>query len=633
MCGILGTTQAVDSDRFLCALDTISHRGPDDRGVFQNERVCLGHHRLAIQDLTDLGHQPMSALNGQVWIVFNGEIYNHPELKQSLSKEFTYRGSSDTETILYGYLKYGKDVVCHLNGIFAFAIYDSRSNELFVARDQLGVKPLYYYAANNTVAFASEIKALAKLPNVDLTVEPSAFQDYLHFLWSPGESTPFRHIKKLKPGHYFCKKLGDPAPLEFTKYYEIPFSGEYSSQSESDLLDDLDDHLNRAVRRQLLSDVPVGFFLSGGLDSSLIAAIAKKQQGSGFRCYTVNMEDEKSLDGFSDDLRYARTVAKHIDANLIEIHSKFDIVKDFDKMIWHLDEPQADPAPLHVLNICESARQHGDVVLLGGTAGDDLFSGYRRHQAVSLDKWFQACPKSIGRAMEGFTGLLGTNSPLFRRLGKLTKGLKFGPVERMANYYGWIDIERNRSLFRSEILDSFRERDPSKLLMDALGEIPNEKERLNQMLYWDMKFFLADHNLNYTDKMSMAHGVEVRVPFLDLELVEFACKLPVRLKMKGREAKYLLKKVAERYLPKEVIYRPKTGFGAPVRSWIVNGDLQPLVDRILNQENVAFTSIFSTESIIKLMNDTKSGRYDGAYTIWSLLAIDSWLTQFASPVN
>ena len=290
-------------------------------------------------------------------------------------------------------------------------------------------------------------------------------------------------------------------------------------------------------------------------------------------------------------------------------------------------------SPAGRTTIRESARQHGDVVLLGGTAGDDLFSGYRRHQAVSLEKWFQVCPWPVGQAIETCMGFFGTSSPLFRRLGKLAKGLKFGSVERMANYYGWIDVERNRSLFRPEILDSFRERNPSQSLMDSLGAIPNEKERLNQMLFWDMKYFLTDHNLNYTDKMSMAHGVEVRVPFLDLELVEFACRLPVQLKMKGREAKYILKKVAERYLPKDVIYRPKTGFGAPVRSWVVNGDLQPLVDRIFSQRNAAFASIFSIESVSKLLNDTRSGRYDGAYTIWSLLAIESWLTQFAPPVD
>ena len=247
-----------------------------------------------------------------------------------------------------------------------------------------------------------------------------------------------------------------------------------------------------------------------------------------------------------------------------------------------------------------------------------------------MERWLQLCPTFLGKAIDSGLGLFSSQSPLLRRLKKISKGLTLSPVQRMANYYGWLDLDRNRCLFRPEVLELFRDRNPSQSLIDAFGQIPNEKESLNHMLYWDMKYFLADHNLNYTDKMSMAHGVEVRVPFLDLELVEFACKLPVHLKMHGREAKYILKKVAERYLPKDIIYRPKSGFGAPVRSWVVDGHLKPLTDRILNKRHGPFTSIFSIDAINKLLNDTKSGRYDGAYTIWSLLAIDSWLTQFAS---
>lgn len=632
MCGILGTTVATARPRFQRALDSISHRGPDDTGVYVDSQISLGHQRLSIQDLSANGHQPMSVLNEQVWIVFNGEIYNHLELRHAMGNEFAYRSTSDTETILYGYLKYGKEIVKQLNGIFAFAIYDKRSNELFVARDQLGVKPLYYYSQGSVVAFASELKAITHLPGVDLSLNPEAFVDYIHFLWSPGSGTPFKHVKKLEPGHYFCKRLDDGSPTRFTKYYELPYSGQYSDQPEATLIDELDERLTVAVKRQLLSDVPVGFFLSGGLDSSLIAAMAKKQIGGGFRSYTIEIPGKDTVDGFADDLIYAERVARHLDTQLIKVRGDSDIVRDFDKMIWHLDEPQADPAPLHVLSICEGARKNGDIVLLGGTAGDDLFSGYRRHHALNLEKWFSVIPSSCGKALNSIASMCGTKSPVLRRIQKLTGGIGLSPLERLVSYYGWISLERNKSLFNSEIRSQISELNPAQKLVDALHSIPDEKHALNQMLFLDTKFFLTDHNLNYTDKMSMAKGVEVRVPFLDLELIEFACKLPLKYKMRGNCAKYLLKKVAERYLPKDVIYRPKTGFGAPIRRWMIEGKMDSQISNLTSSLNTSIQRFFSTEAMRKLVIDSKSGQVDGAYTIWSLLAIDSWLKQFsASP--
>ncbi len=633
MCGILGTTQSLPKEDFARALSSISHRGPDDHGIYIDPVLSLGHQRLSIQDLSSNGHQPMSILGGQIWIVFNGEIYNHHEIRRDLGDQFRYRSTSDTETILYGYLSYGKDIVNRLNGIFAFAIFDRRTSELFVARDQLGVKPLYYYEQSGNIAFASELKAIAELPNIDLTVNPAAFVDYIQFLWSPGEGTPYKYVKKLEPGHYFCKRLGDDSPLQFTKYYELPYSGQYSHKSESELIDELDDRLSVAVKKQLLSDVPVGFFLSGGLDSSLIAAMARKQIGSGFRSYTIEIPGKDTVDGFADDLQYAEIVARHLDSNLIKVRGDSDIVRDFDKMIWHLDEPQADPAPLHVLSICKQARENGDIVLLGGTAGDDLFSGYRRHHALNLEKWFKMIPSSCKATANFLASLFGTKSPTLRRIEKLARGIGLTPVERLVGYYSWISTERNKSLFNDETRELLAGLNPESKLLDAIGSIPNERHLLNQMLFLDTKFFLADHNLNYTDKMSMAVGVEVRVPFLDLELVEFACRLPIQFKMRRNNAKYLLKKVAERYLPREVIYRPKTGFGAPIRRWIQEGRLDSQFERLISQSNTAMRAYFSGDALCALVRDSKNGTVDGAYTIWSLMAIDSWLKQFSPSPN
>lgn len=629
MCGLLGLVSFNDGVDARSLLRLISHRGPDDSGVWKSRNIVFGHHRLAIQDLSASGHQPMSTPCGQVSIVFNGEIYNHLEIRRKLNDEYQYIGSSDTETVLHAYMAYGNDVVNHLNGIFAFAIYDNRSDQLFVARDQFGVKPLYYYVDEQKLAFASELKVLSQIEFLDHAVAPANLVDYMHFLWSPGIETPYRSMFKLAPGHYFTYSLVRPHDgIELHKYYELPYNGKRLEGSEQDLVEQLDSLLRKAVNRQLISDVPVGFFLSGGLDSSLVAAIARSLTGDSFRCYTIQAQNDAKLEGFTDDLKFAKRVATHLDVELQIVQGESDIVRDFDDMVWHLDEPQADPAPLHVRNICRQARQLDDIVLLGGTAGDDLFSGYRRHQAVRWEPYFKLIPKPIGNVICASTRLIPSRFPLFRRLKKVARELGKTPLERMAGYYGWLDLCTNKSLFSGRLQEELRTYQPSGQLLNALREIPDEHDPLNQMLYWDTKFFLADHNLNYTDKMSMAEGVEVRVPFLDVELVEFACKLPTALKLRGNTTKYLLKKVAERYLPHEVIYRPKTGFGAPVRQWVMEGRFDDRYAKIVNQAGSA-NSVYSQKGIEKLLMDTKAGRVDGAYAIWSVMAIDSWMKQFA----
>ena len=609
----------VSPECFRDALNTISHRGPDDTGVYSDALIKLGHQRLAILDPSASGHQPMAIENENVWIVFNGEIYNHLEIREKLDLGIVFKGTSDTETILYAYLKHGKDVVNLLNGIFAFAIYDKRSNELFVARDQFGVKPLYYYFEKGKFVFGSEIKALIALPEVSREIDQVALGNYLHFLWSPGERTPFQKIRKLLPGHTLELKLDSNAPqLVTNKYYELPFTGERSKQSELELTDELDRILFQAVKRQMLSDVPVGFFISGGLDSSIIAAMARKISGKKFNGYTIDCGPE-GFDGFADDLTYARQVADHLDINLIEVSGHKSIMSDFDAMIWHLDEPQADPAPLHVWNISKVARENGDVVLLGGTAGDDLFSGYRRHSALKYENWIRLFPSFAAGPCRWLLQQLPGNSSSLRRVRKMAAGLGLPRLQRMAKYYSWTPPEKIKNLMPNLEASRFT---PYQFLIDSLNAIPKESDSLNQMLFWDLKYFLTDHNLNYTDKMSMAAGVEVRVPFLDMDLVEFACSLPTTLKLHGHTTKYLLKKVAERYLPHDVIYRPKTGFGSPVRKWLEEGELDDRIAQLLERN-----CIFSKPAITNLVSGAKSCQ-DGHYSVLAALASDSWLEQF-----
>jgi asparagine synthase (glutamine-hydrolysing) len=631
MCGITGIISKSASYFIEKSTLAIAHRGPDDFGIFQDEYVALGHRRLAIQDLSANGHQPMFSNDQRFCIIFNGEIYNHWEIRKTLEHQYPFKSHSDTETILYGYLAYGENIFKMLNGIFALAIYDTITHDIIIARDHFGVKPLYYFQKNNSFAFASEIKAIEGLPDFDREIDPQALVNYIHFLYSPQEKTPFKYVKKLLPGHFLKfntrQYIEEQVPLEYRKYYDIPFSGTYSTKTEQVLIDELDEKLYKAVERQLLSDVPVGFFLSGGLDSSAIVAMAKRILGDKkLACYTIDTSDRNSREGFASDLDYAQKVAKHLNVDLEIVQGTPDVLHEFDKMIYHLDEPQADIAPIHVLNICKKAREKGHIVLLGGTAGDDLFSGYRRHQALRYEPYFNLIPDIFSKILKSGVASIKSDKSFVRRVKKILKDIDKTPTERMAGYYGWIDIMVNKHLFKESLQSSIAEYEPNDILIDALQNIPEENILLNQMLYWDMKYFLTDHNLNYTDKLSMAVGVEVRVPFLDKELVEFSTMIPPGLKLKGITTKYLLKKVMERYLPLEVIYRPKTGFGVPLRDWIVN-DLKDFIEERLIH-NPAVTDIFNDNEIKKLLKNNQENKLDASYTILALMAIVSWYEQF-----
>ena len=629
MCGIVGYIGIESKDCIKGLMDKMSHRGPDDSGYYIKENLALGFQRLAILDLTSNGHQPMFSADGNYVIIFNGEIYNHLEIRKDLIKEgIHFKSESDTETLLNGYQVWKEGILNKLNGIFAFAIYNIKEKEIFIARDQFGIKPLYYYHKEETFLFGSEIKSFLSISDFDKTVDGKGLMNYINYLWSPGTTTSFKYTKKLLPGHYLKFSVHDYKKLEPVKYYDIPFTGIYSSSTEDEIIDQLEEKLLVAVKRQLMSDVPVGFFLSGGLDSSLLVAMVRRlYPDKKIQTFTINTGDLAKKEGFSDDLYYAKLVAKHLKVDLEIVESKIDIVEDFDKMIWHLDEPQADAAPLNVLNICKRAKEMGYKVLIGGAAGDDLFSGYRRHQALNYEKYFSLIPHGIGKFLKYFSAKLPVSNATFRRIRKLVLDIDKTRLERQTGYYSWIPLSINKSLFSKPFQKLIGDYNPLDYLRHLLFNIPAEKNSLNQMLYWEMKTFLVDHNLNYTDKMSMAVGVEARVPYLDMELVEFSTTIPPYLKMKGNETKYILKKVAERYLPKEIIYRSKSGFGAPVREWITH-NLDDKIKEYLSKDNLNKRGIFNPDAVWKLIEDNKLNKTDASYIIWDLLAIESWTRQF-----
>ena len=630
MCGITGIISPDASIYIQKMTDAIAHRGPDDDGIFSEGNVAFGHVRLSILDLSVNGHQPMISEDGRFILVFNGEIYNHWDIREKIKDKYSFKSTSDTETILYGFIEYGVGLFSKLNGIFAFSIYDKQKNELFIVRDQFGVKPLYYFRDENLFLYSSEIKSIISSSVFNNNIDENALANYLYFLWSCGENTPFKNSKKLLPGHYITINTTNLHTFAIHKYYEIPFTGIYEKKSELEWIEELDAKLTKAVERQLLSDVPVGYFLSGGLDSSLIVAIAKKlYPNKKIKCFTIDTETNRKLEGFVHDLPYAKIVANHLNVDLEVVTESIGTVENFDHMIYHLDEPQSDLAPLNVANICKKAREQGYLVLLGGTAGDDLFSGYRRHQILYYTKKFENIPYFLKLFIQKLSVVLPTKSAFSRRLKKSFSIYEYEDKQlQIAALFGWLPIKRVKKLFQKEP-SLFQ---PNAFLKESLSNIPNESSELNQMLFLDMKYFLCDHNLNYIDKMSMMHAVEVRVPFLDLELVEFSTKIPPDLKMKGTTTKYLLKKVAEKYLPKEVIYRSKTGFGGSVRKCITE-DMDEIIKERLSPERLSKRGIFNPISVCKLIEDNKKSKIDASYSIWALLAIESWMIQFVDRKN
>lgn len=628
MCGIIGYSGRFDSRGLQQGIRAICHRGPDDSGAFTNDQaqVGLGHARLSIIDLSPLGHQPMYAEGGAVQLVFNGEIYNYRELRKELeAKGHTFRGHSDTEVILHLYLEEGERMLPRLNGIFTIAIFDARTGDTLVARDALGVKPLYYAETSKGVAFASEIKGLLTLAPGAKELDPVALHRYMSFLWCPGEGTPLKAVRKLLPGSLMVLRAGRIERSEV--WYQLPaFRGVRADLDEASSIQGTLEHVRAAVERQLVADVPIGAFLSGGLDSSAVVALAHERTKD-LQCFTIRQLGGAEQ-GVTDDLPYAERVAKHLGVQLhtVEIEAS-RMANDIERMIWQLDEPLADPAPLNVLYICELARKHGMKVLLSGAGGDDIFTGYRRHRALELQRWWDWLPIGLRGALESATGALDQRKAWKRKLAKLTSGSGLSGDARIANYFLWSRESTLLSLYTKDTLHAIGNERALGPMLDFLRPLPSDLPPLERMLMLEQRFFLADHNLIYTDKMSMAVGVEVRVPLLDLELVEFAARIPVGVKQKGGVGKWVFKKAMEPYLPHDVIYRPKSGFGAPLRRWM-RGELRPLVGDLLSEDSVRRRGLFRPEAVTKLIDDNHSGRIDANYTLLSLLAIEIWCRRF-----
>lgn len=633
MCGIIGAWGEPGAARVREASRLQAHRGPDDTGHFLDAQaqVALSHVRLSIQDLSPLGHQPMCSEDQSVVLVYNGEIYNFQELRSELETAgVRFRGHSDTEVLLALYLRDGLAMLSRLNGIFAFAIWDQRSQEMLVARDALGVKPLYYAEFSAGFAFASEIKALLPLLGPERALDPDALHRYMSFLWCPGEGTPLLGVRKLLPGEAMVLRAGHV--VRRWQWFRLPVFGPMQGDmDEATAIRGTLDALRTAVHRQLVADVPVGAFLSGGLDSSAIVALAREKVAD-IRCFTIESSGGTE-EGYADDLPYARRVAKHLGVRLDIVHiDSARMAADLERMVYQLDEPLADPAALNVLYISQLARDNGIKVLLSGAGGDDLFTGYRRHMALGYERLWSGLPAGMLRAAEQFTAGLDQSRPLFRRLGKLFSGAGLRGDARIANYFVWTRESQLQSLYSPAFKATLSAQAATQPMLDFLAPLQESTPALERMLALEQRFFLADHNLIYTDKMSMAAGVEVRVPFLDLDLLAFASRIPARFKQRGAVGKWVLKRAMEPYLPHDVIYRPKTGFGAPLRRWMRH-ELRELLGDVLSVDSLRRRGIFDPAAVQRLIQQNDTGQIDASYTLLSLLCIEIWCRRFVDLEN
>jgi len=637
MCAIAGLIGGGDPFLLAQMTEVQAHRGPDDEGVvwFQDSQAGLGHRRLSIIDLSRLGRQPMQGAYKHKWITFNGEIYNYIELRQELeAKGESFRSNTDTEVLLRAYEVWGEECLDRLNGMFAFAIYDSQSREVFLARDHLGIKPLYFWCKNGFMAFASELKALLKIPDVSREINFNALASILMFRYIPDEMSIFQEIHRLQAGCYIKWKISDGIPTQHS-YWNPSLEVREGPLHERDLIDELDVLLQNAVKRQMIADVPVGSFLSGGLDSSLLVALMAQNAKDVLHTFTIAFSSsDKKLDAApSDDVPFARQVAAQFGTVHHDVQLEPRVTELFPKIVWHMDEPVSDPAAFNTYLIAELARNAGIPVLLNGMGGDEVFGGYRAHlSALLAQRVYRRIPGPIRRGLiEPFTRHLPVASASrgFRQVRNMKRFIRSANEPSHECFLGNISYftrEECCRLFLPEIAERIDFNLPFEA-HKAYFQRASALDFISQMCYVDTKIFLPCLNLFYSDRATMANSIESRPPLIDRTIVEWSYRLPGKWKIHGVEQKYILKKVAERYLPSNVVYRPKASFGAPMRTWL-RRDLVPFMDCFLSREVVEKRQFFQYDMIEKIRLDHVFGREDNSHRLWALLTFELWCQCF-----
>lgn len=632
MCGIAGYAGLHRPELLEPMCTAMAHRGPDDAGYWVDAEagVGLGHRRLSIIDLSPAGHQPMSNEDGTLWISYNGEVYNFAEHRDRLVKKgWRFRSHSDTEVLLALYEERGLEFLDELNGMFAFALWDGRRRRLLLARDHAGVKPLYYWRDGSCLYFASEIKALIAIPEMPRRLHLPSIASYLSFLWVPGEHTLLDGVHKLEPGHYLLWQDGQ---VEIRPWFSLAYEPDESVPEEI-WVEEVHDTFMRVTRHQMVSDVPLGAFLSGGLDSSsIVASMRQAFPSREITTYTVRFDtDDMVREMGVEDYPYAREMARRLDVRLKSVVLRPEVIQLLPKMVFHLDEPDADPAVFPSYLISKLAREDGTTVLLSGTGGDEVFFGYRSYQAYRQYErfaWLARSPAASAlRAIGSLANfVLGADHVTARRIAKFRRGLAKHGLERHLALSDWSSSEIRHGLF-SPALQAAIGPDHVPACMLRYRDSFVGRGELNLHSHLLIQTFLAAHNFLYTDKSSMAVSVETRVPFMDVELLRLAARIPERYKLRGNVTKYVLKKAMKPYLPDHLVRRPKVGFGAPLRRWIQE-DLNEVIQYLLGPSHLESRGLFDPVAVQRLLDQNASGHADHAYTIYALLTLELWMQTF-----
>ena len=642
MCGIAGMAGIADEPLLREMLAITRHRGPNDSGIYIAEgstaasRVAIGNNRLSIIDLSPAGHQPMCNEDGTVWVAYNGETYNFAELRQELLGDgHQFRSHTDTEVLVHLYEKYGIDMVKRLNGMFAFAIWDTKSRELWIFRDRMGIKPLYYTQVGGRLYFASEIKALLACEEIAIEIDPNSLCQYLAYLYVPSPHTMFKKIHKLPPGHSLCWRNGE---IQVNCYWDLSY-GEYFQESEETLAERFRELLVAATRRQMISDVPVGFFLSGGLDSSTLVACAAHAGESSLKCYSIAYKDEyRRTEQCTDDARFARLVAGHFGAKFHQIVVDPHVASLLPKVVWHLDDPVADPAAIATYLISQAAAPEV-TVLMSGQGADEVLGGYRAYRIHKIAAWLRFIPRHLREvtvpdllkwASVHKDRVIGVPPGLLlavcRYTDKVLRTAGMPRTEQYAAFRSYLLDEDMRRLLSAESNAATPEWSHRNTFLELFGKVSG-KDYLNQMLYVDAKTFLPDLNLAVADKLSMACSMEVRVPFLDNEIVEFLERVPPSLKIHGYTQKYLLRKAMNGVLPNEILRRRKAAFGLPVRAWLRN-ELRDMLADMLSEERIRRRGLFDAATVTQMIRENERGEREYTLQLWSLLSLELWHEAF-----
>ena len=643
MCGIAGIISLQPEPRITRMLESIEHRGRDDQGVWtsepidtDNRQVCLGHRRLAIIDPSPAGHEPMFSHDGRYVLVFNGEIYNYRELREQLRPHgHQFRTESDAEVLLASIVEWGWDAMDQLNGMFAFAVWDNKEKTLTLARDHAGIKPLYYAfipGDNNAppaFVFGSEIKAILASTLIKPALDPEALHQFLTFLWSPDPNTLFAGVKTVPPAHLLHFKNDE---IKLRQWWDVSFTHIEEGHNEAWWRERTLATLDRVVKMEMVADVPLGSFLSGGIDSSGITAMMQRHvNDQRISTYTVGIEShDLRYDIIPDDVRWARRVNEQLQTDYNEIMLQPSVADLLPKLVYHMEEPPIDMAIPSYL-ISQAARETLRV-MLSGMGGDEVFAGYPRQMAMKLAAAFDPVPqllrrplmKSVAAVLPG--GLPGKLTAPLRNIKKFANSAALDFEERYLGYGTYFTDKMKHQLYSDEWRALTRNYDPyakhREYFARAAGADP-----LNRLLYVDLKTFLPCLNLMTTDKTSMAANLEVRVPFLNREMIEMAARMPPRLKLHGLKRKYVLKRALEDVLSKEVVWRRKAGFGAPIRSWL-RGPLQPLISDLLSERAVKRRGLFRPKEVKRVMDANFSGREDYNLQVFQLLGLELWHQTF-----